>query len=189
MVRLVPKFSWGLWLVRWGGSAPSYPRWPGVPSPSLPLCMLVCFFVFFIFIFWLSWWERVTSVEVICLCQSGRSSLDHDSEMLKIGLDEFKVSTNCAWICASLSREVQRYCVHLQCTCQMLCSFIADFVQSKIQRCECLCAMKIGDRRWDADKSSLTVFICNALAKCCAPSAAIAFHLRSSDVSVYVKWR
>ena len=42
-------------------------------------------------------------------------------------------------------REVEPHCVHLQCTCQMLCSFSADVVFVKIQRCECLCEMKIVD--------------------------------------------
>ena len=41
--------------------------------------------------------------------------------------------------------EVEPHCVHLQCTCQMLCSFSADVVSGKIQGCECLCEMKIGD--------------------------------------------
>ena len=42
-------------------------------------------------------------------------------------------------------REVEPYCVHVQCTCQMLCSFSDDVVVVKIQPCECLCEMKIGD--------------------------------------------
>ena len=47
-------------------------------------------------------------------------------------------------------KEVEPHCVHLQCTCQMLCSFIADVVVVKIQRCECLCEMKIGDMWFSA---------------------------------------
>ena len=43
--------------------------------------------------------------------------------------------------------EVDPHCVHLQCTCQMLCSLSADVVVSKIQRCECLCEMKIVGER------------------------------------------
>ena len=41
-------------------------------------------------------------------------------------------------------REVDPHCVHLQGTCQMLCSLSADVLVSKIQRCECLCEMRIG---------------------------------------------
>ena len=44
-------------------------------------------------------------------------------------------------------REVDSHCVHLQCTCQMLCSFSADVVVSEIQLCECLCEMKIVGKR------------------------------------------
>ena len=40
--------------------------------------------------------------------------------------------------------EVDPHGVHLQYTCQMLCSFIADVVVTKIQRCVCLYEMKIG---------------------------------------------
>ena len=42
-------------------------------------------------------------------------------------------------------REVEPHCVHLQCTCQMLCSFIVNAVMEKIQQGECLCEMKTGD--------------------------------------------
>ena len=44
---------------------------------------------------------------------------------------------------------MEPHCVHLQCTCQMLCSFSADLV-SESQRCECLCEMKIGDMWFSA---------------------------------------
>ena len=47
-------------------------------------------------------------------------------------------------------REVELHCVHLQCTCQKLCFFIADVVVVKIQGCECLYEMKIGDMWFSA---------------------------------------
>ena len=47
-------------------------------------------------------------------------------------------------------REVEPHGVHFQCTCQMLCSFSADDVVVKIQRCESLCEMTIGDMWFSA---------------------------------------
>ena len=67
--------------------------------------------------------------------------------------------------------EVESHSIHLQCTCQMLYSFIADVVVTKIERCEGLCKIKIVHKTRDGEKSSLTVFTSNALAKCCAPSS------------------
>ena len=44
--------------------------------------------------------------------------------------------------------EVDPHCVHLQGTCQMLCTFSTDVVVVvKIQCCECLCEMKIVGKR------------------------------------------
>jgi hypothetical protein len=41
----------------------------------------------------------------------------------------------------------------VQCICQILCSLSADFISAKIQRCECLCAMKMVNiySRWISD--------------------------------------
>ena len=84
-------------------------------------------------------------------------------------------------------RKVEPHCVHLQCTCQMLCSFSTDVVVVKIQHCKCLREIKVVGRRSDGKKSSLTVFTSNALAKCCAPSAPMLFPRRFTVVSVCVK--
>ena len=55
-------------------------------------------------------------------------------------------------------REVEPHCVHLQCTCQMLCFFSADVVESKAQRCECLCEMKIG-KTWRNGAIVVIIFV------------------------------
>ena len=86
-------------------------------------------------------------------------------------------------------REVEPHCVDAQCICQMLCPFNADVVEFKIHRCDCLCETNTIVETWDGEKSNFTVFTCNALAICCAPSTPMLFSRRLSVVSVCAKER
>ena len=53
------------------------------------------------------------------------------------------------------------HCVHLQCTCQMLCSFSADVVDEKIQRCECLCEMDTGNMCFVCGRIAFSMLVTN----------------------------
>ena len=79
------------------------------------------------------------------------------------------------------------HCVHLQCSCQTLCSFGADVIASNIQCYECLREIEIVGEWSSGMHLIITVFTCNALAKSCAPSSLMLFRCRSSVVSVCVK--
>jgi hypothetical protein len=90
-------------------------------------------------------------------------------------------------VLCSRTEDKLSYPVVVQCLSQMLCSFSTDFVVIKTESGECLYWSIMVYYAVEQKTSCVTVLLCSAWARCCAPSAPILFHSRFRVVSVYMK--
>jgi hypothetical protein len=88
-----------------------------------------------------------------------------------------------------MKRVSDSYRIISQCICEVLCSFVSDFIIGENQYGECLCEKSVDRDLRDMNKKRVTVTLLfrNASARRCAPSSPILFLERLSAVSVCVK--